>query len=520
MKSTCLASALLAAACFVRPAQAAPVTSITQYGVTWTFDKPTESGQFASGDYWVVGPVVIQSVSPAPTGTRNGSSVNPMGGRQGYDDRGGQYATDDNVAFPYTLKVDESLVSSASKPDGGSFQNVGCLQSQAVLTAVSAPLPSSALRPAYAGKYKQHLDSAKLQWSLLPKLPAPPSKPSGAELLKMAERPRIDHLSSWTIQHSCAEDNWYNGAGAHACYGREYSTFVSEAAAYVMLDTPERDELTISMVQLGIDNYGVIKAGGKFSANGGHHNARKWPVVFAAALLDDCDMLAVGQDYDDSFFGEDGHTYVGKNGKPLFGWDCGGGHGSYFESGCSGGGAKDCRDPAELVDACPDYRNCCTSAYWVGQALSTLMLHAKAVWSHDAYFDYVDRWMKGDVDGGGSTSSKFVTEMWTLYRDKLPPGAELDAVCGSSSGGSGGTGGGGVAGASSGGTGASPATGGGGAGATAGSGAAGSGSGGKKDSGSDDGGCGCRQPASRASAHGWLWLLGAAVGVRRWRKGR
>ena len=30
------------------------MSSITQYGITWTFDKEYESGQFASGDYWVV----------------------------------------------------------------------------------------------------------------------------------------------------------------------------------------------------------------------------------------------------------------------------------------------------------------------------------------------------------------------------------------------------------------------------------------------------------------------------------
>jgi hypothetical protein len=513
MKIAVLSGALLATLSLGLPAWAEPVGSITQYGITWTFDKPYESGQFASGDYWVVGPAVVTSVSPAPTGTRNGSCVNPIGGRQGYDDRGGQYATDDNVTFPHTLAVDESLVSSVSKPEGGSFQNVGCLQSQAVLTAVKAPLPATALRPAYAGTYKRYLDTKNIQWSLLPELPAPASKPSGTELLKMAERPRIDHMSSWTIQHSCAQDNWYNGAGAHACYGREYSSFVSAAAQYLMLDTPERDELAISMIQLGIDNYGVIRAGGKYSANGGHHSARKWPVVLAAALLDDCDMLKVGAEYDDSRFGEDGHTYIGKNGIALFGWDCGSGNGSYFDNGCAGSGAKDCRDPAGLVDACPDYRNCCTSAYWVGQALAVRMLHAEAVWAHDAYFEYVDRWMKGEVDGGGSSSSAFVTEMWNLHRNQLPPGAAVDALCGSGGGGTGGAAG--AAGASIGGSGGAP-VGGGGSGASAGSGGSPSSTAG--ESGGEDGGCGCRTRSSQFSAPSSAWALALALSL--WRRRR
>lgn len=506
MKKSLVVCGLLAVASFSASLGAAPVSSITQYGITWTFDKAYESGQFVSGDYWVVGPVVIQSVTPTPTGTRNGSCVNPMGGRQGYDDRGGQYSTEDAVTFPYTLKVDESLVSSISKAEGAEIKNVGVLDAQAVLTAVSAPPSATTLRPAYAGSYKQYLDSANIQWSLLPKLPAPSSKPDGADLLKMADRPRLDHLSSWTIQNSCAEQNWYNGSGAHACYGREVSAYVSAAALYVMLDTPERTELAISMIQHGIDNYGVIKAGGKYSANGGHHSGRKWPVVFAAAMLDDCDMLKVGVEYDDSYFGEDGHTYYGVNGKALFGWDCGTGNGTYFQDGCTGSGAKDCRDPAGLVDGCADYRNCCTSAYWVGQALSTRMLHARAVWDHDPYFDYVDRWMKSEVEGGGTTSA-FATEMWTLYRDKLPPGAELDTLCGGSSGaGAGGaSSGGGSTGGGSGGSG-----GGSGGGATSGT---GGGSAAADDG--DEGGCGCRTAPSPSTPLWFALVALAFVGARR-----
>lgn len=507
MEPRLVACTLLALTGFAASASAAPVSSITQYGVTWTFDKAYESGQFATGDYWVVGPVQIVSVTPAPTGARNGSSVNPRGGRQGYDDRGGAYATDDNVSFPYALQVDESLVSSVSKPDGGDFKNVGCMQSQAVLTAVAAPLPATALRPAYAGTFKQHLDAAQIHWDRLPKLPAPASAPSGTDLLKMADRPRIDHLSSWEIQHSCAEDNWYNGAGQHACYGREYGAFISDAALFVTLDTPQRQELALSMIQLGIDNYGVLEAGGDWAPNGGHHNGRKWPIVFAGLMLDDCALLKVGSKYDDSHFGEDGQTYLGAGNKALFGWDCGGGHGTYFQDGCTGGGAKDCRDPAGQLDGCEDYRNCCTSAYWVGEMLSTAMLHAEPIWNHAAFFDYVDRWMSGDVQGGGSAQSTFIDAMWTQYRNALPPGAPASTVCGASGSGSGGSAGAGGSGANGGGG----AAGNGGAG----NGGAGNGAGGASKSGSsDDGGCGCRTTRRSEGSLAPLLLLGL-LGLRR-----
>jgi hypothetical protein len=496
MKRGVAVAAVIVASGWSSPVLAAKVSSISQYGITWTFSEPREAGQFASGDWWVVGPVTIEAVAPAPTANRNGSSVNPRGGRQGYDDRGGEYATTDNVSFPLVLKVDESLVSSISQAEGIEVRNVGALKSQAVLTAVSAPLSASALRPSYAGTHKKYLDASKILWSRLPNLPPPASLPNAADLLKQAERPRIDHLSSWTIQDSCAHDNWYNGEGEHACYGREYATFVSNAALYVMLDTPEKKELTTSLVQLGIDNYGVLKAGGKWGPNGGHHSARKWPIVFAARMIEDCDMLRVGLDYGPDSFGEDGQTYDGKDGKALFGWDCAGGQGTYFEDGCTGGGAKDCRDPQGAVDGCPDYRDCCTSAYWVGQMLSTLMIQSKAVWNHDPYFDYVDRWMKGDVSGSAETSSPFVSEMWALYREKLPPGTPASSICGALPGepdagaldadaGNGGTDGGDP--------GVGPVDG----------------------ERGDGGGCGCRTTSLRIGSVVWLSLLGVAAAVAR-----
>jgi MYXO-CTERM domain-containing protein len=259
------------------------------------------------------------------------------------------------------------------------------------------------------------------------------------------------------------------------------------------------------MIQHGIDNYGVLKAGGQWAPNGGHHSGRKWPIVLAAKLLNDCEMLKLGMEYDDSHFGEDGQTYHGADGTALFGWDCGGGHGSYFEDGCSGSGAKDCRDPAGLVDGCPDYRNCCTSAYWVGQMLSTLMLDAKPVWGHDPYFDYVDRWMNGDVAEGGDGSSAFVEEMWSLHRNKLPAPV-MAPSCDGSPGGSGGAGG-------------SPGTGG--DGGTGGAGGAGAGSGGGSGGESaGGGGCGCRVPASERPPAAWLTLAGLGLGALRRRRRR
>ncbi len=40
--------------------------SVSQHGITWTFDKPARVGQFVNGDWYVVGRVTIQAMAPKP----------------------------------------------------------------------------------------------------------------------------------------------------------------------------------------------------------------------------------------------------------------------------------------------------------------------------------------------------------------------------------------------------------------------------------------------------------------------
>ena len=92
------------------------------------------------------------------------------------------------------------------------------------------------------------------------------------------------------------------------------------------------------------------------------------------------------------------------------------------------------------------YRRANTSCCWVGQALAARIMHAEKIWNHDAFFAYVDRWMTEDdkefraeinkhwPDKNLVDESKkwfhqgycldFVKEMWTKYRNNLPPAAD------------------------------------------------------------------------------------------------
>jgi hypothetical protein len=49
-----------------------PATSVTQWGITWHFNHDYTVGHYANGDFWVLGPVTIDSITPHFTGKYNG----------------------------------------------------------------------------------------------------------------------------------------------------------------------------------------------------------------------------------------------------------------------------------------------------------------------------------------------------------------------------------------------------------------------------------------------------------------
>jgi hypothetical protein len=162
--------------------------------------------------------------------------------------------------------------------------------------------------------------------------------------------------------------------------------------------------------------------------------------------------------------------------------------------------------------------------------LATLMLDAKGVWNHDAFFDYVDRWMSGDVSGGGSAAGAFVEEMWSLYRSALPDAAPAPPTCGVApppdpgvggmSGAGGSSGSAGSSSTGSGGTiasgGSAPASGGNPAASSGGAapdGGPGAGSGAETSDAGDDGGCGCRMTGPRGADPRGLSLIALGLAV-------
>jgi hypothetical protein len=406
-------------------------TSISKDGITWTFSQAVPVGQFVNGDYYVVGPVTITAISPAPTTAspyENGSVKNlpTANSKSGFDSRLND-GTDESWWFdatlrsypPISLKPGDSLVSSISLETIHSVPEVmrasdmsaSPVGSVSVLTVLSAAPTADAFRPSYCDRSQTIYHANSLQRNLLPSLAPPtPSDPNaGTPTLATFEgyyrRPWID-TNPFLFD---APADYMPSYGQHIAFADSYASLL------LTLNFPadQKVNLTNYFVQYGIDLYGCVQAGYGWPAFGGHRSGRKLPIIFAGILLNNTGMMNVSAAYPNQF-GEDMQTLYIKNlppaGSYLQAWQGAtviyGGHYGVDANGTvvSPGlyGPYEQLQPANWPLINPteqlgeSYRRCCTSVSWVGEALTIHIMHAENVWNYPAFFDYVDRWMTED----------------------------------------------------------------------------------------------------------------------------
>ena len=279
--------------------------AVVQYGITWTFDTSHQIGRFANGDFWVIGPVNIASISPRWDGEKHGSMVNPPGNSgQPYDSRMPSFKPDLQTRAPVTLAANTSLISTVSWQIG----ETGCpslvngiprptLKTAAVLTVLGAVPPPGSFRPPYAGSAKPLYRTSQLRKDLLANLPNMPGTPDIRMVSQSLNRVWLDHIKNHgdAIQYTSPSQNMPN-------YGREYTSLIGKASLLLMVDEQQimnlfqtnKDALLIRMVQLGIDLYGVVENGGYWWSGGGLNLGRKWPILFAGLMLDSAPMQQIG----------------------------------------------------------------------------------------------------------------------------------------------------------------------------------------------------------------------------------
>ncbi|GAB2792286.1 hypothetical protein GCM10027275_41490 [Rhabdobacter roseus] len=429
---------------------------VSQYGITWTFDKPALTGQFVTGDWWVVGPVQVVKITPEPgpaavdtsairinhwndtslkpdTRMRNGSMIVLKAGySQGYDSRSGSFREKDAVQLPLELAPNRSLISSISNTTlpvdhfikdlmwDNEKQCQVVMKTAAVLTCLDQVPPRDAFRPPYAGTEKPLFRAQDVQWEQLPRLQPAGEIPSWTEAERYFQRPWIDHILSWSQQELVPNENQPN-------YGREYARLVSLASLMVLLDVPRarKEKLTLQLIQRGIDLHGLARVGGYWNEGGGHSSGRKWPILFASIMLNNPELAQLPET---AVFHEDTQTYYGTGwfGQKVL-WQMIIHHGNrtpYEE-----------KHPSqwEKWDKTSEgYRTCCNASAWAGTALAARYLKAIKLWNHDAHFDYLERWMRENdpyADARGTyprpkaettTYDPFVTAMWRAHRPQAP----------------------------------------------------------------------------------------------------
>ncbi|MFW6153832.1 MAG: PKD domain-containing protein [Planctomycetota bacterium] len=420
---------------------------LSQYGITWTFAEPVEYGQFVNGDWWVVGPVTIVAVDPAPADGRHGSMLDPaIGQGQAYDDRSNNYDPAVGVTFPVTLTGETSLVSSLSWTDGADTHDdltghpitLCKIRTAAVLTVLDDVPPADAFRPPYAGTDKPIFRQSDLRYDPLPRLAPPnadpdydyedvsiftrdPSQTVAEQYGRLFQRVWLLHLTdaNGRTHHPTENMPGYHASVYHA---------VQVGATLLLMDLPDIDNLLLGFVQVGIDSHGVIATGAGGTASDADSSIHKWPVLLAGLLLDDEAMQTNPYRYRTewmSYYLADGLSSIESAVVPR----------GYTYNGYTVGWRQDPGlhehehlDPATEWHLVPDggggkretYRGI-NSRTWPGIALAARRMGAAELWNHPAFFDYVDRWMTEEpteygTPAVGSCYCDFVKDVWNTYR--------------------------------------------------------------------------------------------------------
>lgn len=454
-----------------------PQRSVSQHGITWTFDRDVLVGRFINGDFYVVGPTTIVALDPQPlvgpevpeselgtrekarvrnqTWVRNGSMRNPPARREvAYDSGVRNYFKPDLLAVPpIRLQPGDRLVSTISFKVGeephfpyhggrGSREHHdnSPIRVAAVLTCLPEAPPADAFRPSYGDSEARIYLARNLRRHLLPRLPPPTKSPNLDLWLRVFERPWINTC------HFGFDQPMENMPHYGQWVGQAQS--IGGLLLMLDLDPSKKEQLMIRLVQIGIDYWGLVRQGHPgWPAHGGHGSGRKFPIVIAGLLLGDPEMASPTRTFPKVEFGEDNQTMLGQ------GWT--GAHALFAgHSGISRATGHPPRPPWGPYEHLhpsswiPDqrqseaYRRANTSSAWVGQALALHLLNARDAWNHDPFFAYVDRWMTEPDDDRhraeimrhhpslrlddrarhthqGQAGDPFVFELWQRHR--FPP---------------------------------------------------------------------------------------------------
>ena len=408
---------------------------ISQFGITWTFDRDYTVGQFANGDYWALGPVTVVDITkPSNMSKRDGSMINPIPSKQhGYDGRVGGYNQNLDVSLllpNLVVNPNESLISTISrKPtEIKRSKRRPALEVASVLTVLDKAPPEGSFRPPYSGSDKPIYSSKNLNTNLLLQLEPVASTPSLLSVEALFKRAWIDHVLEWQGDDLHPKRNLSN-------YGAGIARNSGIGALRLLLNDPIEDKelLLIRYVQLGIDNFGLVKNGANWGNVGGTIGVgRKIPIIFAGLMLDNSEIKNVASSYNTrSIFQEDGQTFYltqSERDATYHPDNCKGDqyycHPGYYDStplGTPEWGERHYKWLTTGYNYLPGKIGYLRTTHksTIGAALTVHLLGLEELWNYDPFLDWTDRCRNEGITG--TWGSVFAEEMWNAYRADYGP---------------------------------------------------------------------------------------------------
>lgn len=464
-----------------RKIKSSAVSSITQNDVTFTFAAPRPVGQYANGDWWVLGPVSITEITPESTtfdGTYanaapytgrviNGAMVNPgnrsfaTGGllsnntsnsNQGFDSLpspGGPF--DVSTAIPYTagFNVDPgrtgvplevttgSVVKAVSQLTPANLAITGrqYLNKLVVLTVVSSIPAPDAIRPGISRASKASLCRlSDFDLSRLQDLEPTANAPTAAAALDL-----VDGMfpAQWPVNNTARN---VTGANGQSEYGQNIGRQIGTAMLALHLNsltTPEKQAIVAHLAALAEDLVSRCEENGQSADNGGGHNWKKAVVAQMAALSGDSaptvwlTYLGEAQQFR---WAEDRQTFRVSGLDIAFPRFTGDGRArtayTYQMLGSAEWGEQAVFDPRRNGSNWDAFYRDIVFSGNAGQALAVeLTTGGRAAWPNEAYWDYMDTvFLRRTEVTPGNAIPAFHLEMMAAYRPaKVAAPALLDA---------------------------------------------------------------------------------------------
>jgi hypothetical protein len=468
-------------------------TSVTKDDITWNFDDDYTTGQFATGDWYVVAPSGMQIISISNGGSHalGGTEVNPVSGAtsQGLS----TWTSSGSLPYSSTLDVGDTLpgtpislsvgdmVVTATlyppeyygepNPDQNNERNYTYIEQGAILTVLASAPAANSFRPGICDSTRTIYSANDINYDLLADLTPASGIMSLSTAVDMVARPWLDWAARQ--QHSRQIHPNYNMKD----YGGEIS--VDTGTLALILNCNYTDEqkapIAIGLVQFGLDVWSHFQNDKQaYVQSTAHRLGRKLPMMLAAELLD---ITAIKEIYpkmgsyvqsnwgsfpsDAYVFSEDSsHSYVNSNhvsvssGNSYPYTEAMIGMPEWFHYDFNYGISSIISHWSEGTSTSGSYRHCCYSGTLEGAALvARIMGWEGDEWDHDAFFDYIERWVgiadtgtdpfgytvPGQVSsptfrGSWQSNGAWMASMYDTYWESCADGACLGSVTGSRAG--------------------------------------------------------------------------------------